>query len=107
MPVRRSLRLLAVAAMTAAVSGAFLPPPSSVLRPPPAALDTAIARMGGEDALRRIERVRFEMMTLWQRMTFDNRPSDLIGSYELHTDLRNYTLGAWRNTRRFVGGPTL
>jgi hypothetical protein len=107
MPARISLRLLTVAAMYATVSGAFLPPPSSVLPPPPAALDTAIARMGGEDALRKIERVRFEMMTLWQRMTFDNRPSDLIGSYELHSDLRNYTLGAWRNTRRFVGGPTL
>ena len=63
--------------------------------------------MGGEDVLRKIERVRFEMMTLWQRMAFENRPSDLIGSYELHSDLRNYSLGAWRNTRRFVGGPTL
>ena len=58
-----------------------------------------------ERLLERIERVRFEMMTLWQRMTFDTRPSDLIGTYELHSDLRNYSLVAWRNTRRFVGGP--
>ena len=28
-------------------------------------------------------------------------------SDELHSNLRNYSLGAWRNTRRFVGGPTL
>jgi hypothetical protein len=90
---------------------AFMPPPSTLRLParPPAvpALDTAIARMGGEDVLRKIERVRFEMMTLWQRMSFEQRPSDLIGSYELHSDLRNYALGGWRNTRRFVGGPTL
>jgi hypothetical protein len=92
-------------------SAAFFPPRTALhlsARPPAVpALDTAIARMGGEDVLRKIERVRFEMMTLWQRMSFEQRPSDLIGSYELHTDLRNYALGAWRNTRRFVGGPTL
>jgi hypothetical protein len=63
--------------------------------------------MGGEETLRKIERVRFEVMTLWQRMGFEPRQSDLIGSYELHSDLRNYSIGAWRNTRRFVGGPAL
>jgi len=46
-------------------------------------------------------------MTLWQRLTFDARPSDLISTYELHSDLRNYALGAWRNTRRFVSGPAM
>ena len=71
------------------------------------ALDTAIARMGGVETLRKIERVRFEMMTLWQRMTFDNRPNDMLGSYELHSDLRNYTLDSWRNTRRSIAGPNL
>ena len=86
-----------------------LPPEIPDARPAPstAALDTAIARMGGEETLRKVERVRFEVMTLWQRMGFEPRQSDLIGSYELHSDLRNYSLGAWRNTRRFVGGPTL
>jgi hypothetical protein len=118
MSVRSVIRSFAVAGALTATTAFFPPvsplafPPSSLRHPPSssaaaAALDTAIARMGGEDALRKIERVRFEMMTLWQRMAFENRPSDLIGSYELHTDLRNYALGAWRNTRRFVGGPTL
>jgi hypothetical protein len=46
-------------------------------------------------------------MTLWQRMTFENRPSDLIRTYELHSDLRNYSLVSWRNTRRFVSGPAM
>ena len=87
----------------------FVPPDTPVARrsAAPAALDSAIARMGGEETLRKVERVRFEFMTLWQRMTFEDRPTEIIGSYELHTDLRNYSLGAWRNTRRFVGGPTL
>jgi len=117
MPLPRLLRPAGAAAFAFATTGAFLPMPASSLRPPPSALrlpsapsaplDTAIARMGGEETLRRIERVRFEMMTLWQRLTFENRPSDLIGTYELHSDLRNYTLGAWRNTRRFLNGPTL
>lgn len=115
MLVLRFARPLGAVALSVTASLAFLPVPSAAhrtrppIRPPAAApaLDTAIARMGGEDALRRIERVRFETMTLWQRMSFEPRQSDLIGTYELHSDLRNYTLGAWRNTRRFVAGPTL
>ena len=55
---------------------------SSAIRAAAAALDTAIARMGGEETLRRIERVRFEIMTLWQRMTFDE---PTVGS---HRDVR-------------------
>ena len=93
-----------------AAAGAFFPPPTSATRHrsvTSAAIDTAIARMGGRATIERIERVRFEMMTLWQRMTFENRPSDLIGTYELHSDLRNYALVAWRNTRRFVSGPAM
>ena len=115
MLVLRFARPLGAVVLSVTASLAFLPIPSAAhrtrppIRPPAAApaLDTAIARMGGEDALRRIERVRFETMTLWQRMSFEPRQSDLIGTYELHSDLRNYTLGAWRNTRRFVAGPTL
>lgn len=113
MPVRPLTRSLAT--MGLPIAAAILPLPSSSFDARAAhrslasvpALDTAIARMGGEDALRKIERVRFETMTLWQRMAFEARQSDLIGSYELHSDLRNYTLGAWRNTRRSVGGPTM
>jgi hypothetical protein len=117
MSVRRFTRVGLTASLVAATSAAFLPFPylsgesaerTGVRRGPAVpALDTAIARMGGEGVLGKIERVRFEMMTLWQRMSFDQRPSDLIGSYELHSDLRNYSIGAWRNTRRFVSGPTL
>lgn len=72
--------------------------------PDPAAValvDTALARMGGEDAVRAIERVRFEIMTEWQRITFDDRPYTDLPSYERHTDLRDYTIPAWRNTRQF------
>jgi hypothetical protein len=97
-------------AVAFALAGAFVPPPASIARHRAAniaAIDTAIARMGGAATLEHIERVRFEMMTLWQRLTFENRPSDLIGTYELHSDLRNYALGTWRNTRRFVGGPQM
>ena len=115
MPAFPFTRPLGVVALSVTATAAFFPLPTTLraksraMRPAVAApaLDTAIARMGGEDALKKIERVRFEMMTLWQRMSFEDRQSDLIGSYELHTDLRNYALGAWRNTRRFVGGPTL
>jgi len=108
MSVLRFLRPITAGAFLFAVSGAFFPPPVTHRHSAAsAALDTAIARMGGEETLRHIERVRFEFMTLWQRMTFDNRPSDLIGTYELHSDLRNYPLSAWRNTRRFVGGPVM
>lgn len=121
----RAIRLLFAATIPAFAAGAALPSSqasreaanAAALKPTASrttatrlsapALDTAIARMGGADALRRIERVRFEMMTLWQRMAFDGRPNDLIGSYELHSDLRNYTLDTWRNTRRSITGPTL
>jgi hypothetical protein len=112
MSVSGFLRPLGAAPFALVAAGAFLPFPRSFIPdlPPSAAvapIDTAIARMGGEETLRRIERVRFETMTLWQRLTFEQRPSDLISTYELHSDLRNYTLGAWRNTRRFVSGPTM
>src|SRR4051812_17154425 len=97
-------------ALAIATAAAFFAPPVTAAHREPAAaaaLDTAIARMGGQETLTRIERVRFETMTLWQRMTFETRPMDLIIAYELHSDLRNYPLIAWRNTRRFVNGPEL
>ena len=72
---------------------------------PPAvpALDTALARMGGAEALERVERVRYDMITQWQRTAFDARPYADQPSYEQHTDWRDYGLGAWRNTRKFLG----
>jgi hypothetical protein len=101
---------LSAGTLAIATAAAFFAPPRTAAHRAPAAaaaLDTAIARMGGRETLSRIERVRFETMTLWQRMTFETRPTDLIIAYELHSDLRNYPLVAWRNTRRFVNGPEL
>ena len=79
---------------------------SSQAARPAALLDTAIARMGGPALLRGVERARFEMLTQWQRIAFDERPFGDQPSYESHTDLRDYTIAAWRNTRRFSIGPS-
>lgn len=65
-------------------------------------LDRAIARMGGQSLLRSVRRVRFDMTTQWLHTTFDNAPYADMPGYERHTDVRDYTLGAWRNTRRFA-----
>jgi hypothetical protein len=86
--------LLIAALLLGSVS---LPAPTPAER-----LDTAIARMGGEAALRRIERPRFEAMTQWLRTSFDGRPFADALSYESHSDLRDYTRMGWRNTRRFL-----
>lgn len=104
MSSRRLVRPLGIAAFALAASAAFEPyvPPRGLA--PSEILDTAIARMGGEAALRRIERVRFEMLTLWHRLTFDERANALGVGYEVHSDLRNYSLDAWRNSRRFLNG---
>ncbi|HVX89632.1 MAG TPA: hypothetical protein VG940_11925 [Gemmatimonadales bacterium] len=81
--------------------------------PDPAAkafIDTALARMGGRDAVARVQRVRREMLTTWQRTGFRNEPYADAPSYELHTDIRDYGLRAWRNTRKFSltpGGPQI
>ena len=72
--------------------------------PDPAAraiLDTAIARMGGLAALTAIERMRLEVMTEWQRTAFETDRPPVILSYELSTELRDYTIPAWRYSRRF------
>jgi hypothetical protein len=66
-------------------------------------LDSAIVRMGGATALREVKRARFDLITQWQRLTFDGRPYGDQPSYESHTDLRDYDARAWRNTRRFLG----
>ena len=66
-----------------------------------AILDTAIARMGGLTALRSIDRMQLQVMTEWQRTAFDARRDPVILSYELSTELRDYTTPAWRYSRRF------
>ena len=75
--------------------------------PDPAALalvDTALARMGGIERMQNIERVRYDMMTQWQRTNFDDRPYADYPGFEPHTDVRDYTVDAWRNTRRRASG---
>ena len=89
------LALLAAGALALAVQGPGVRNP--------AALDTAIARMGGAEALGRIQRVRYEMMTQWQRTSFSDAPYADQPSYELDSDVRDYAIPAWRNTRRFQG----
>jgi hypothetical protein len=77
---------------------------NSALPPDPAAraiLDTAIARMGGLTTLGAVDRVRLEVMTEWQRTEFETRRPPVILSYELSTELRDYTVPAWRYSRRF------
>ncbi|MEK9502708.1 hypothetical protein WI372_17060 [Gemmatimonadota bacterium DH-20] len=73
--------------------------------PPPARalVATAVERMGGEAALRAVERVRFDMTTQWQRTDFRDVPWTDRPSFEDHTDIRDYTIPAWRNTRLFPG----
>jgi hypothetical protein len=56
--------------------------------------------MGGQ-ALRDVERVRLDMMTQWQRSSYRDVPWSDRPSFEPHTDLRDYTIPAWRNTRDF------
>jgi hypothetical protein len=67
-------------------------------------IDAALARMGGAGRLRDVQRIRLEMMTQWQRASFDPRPYTDQPSYERHTELRDYTIPAWRNTRRAPAG---
>ena len=66
-----------------------------------AILDTAIARMGGLAALTAVDRMRLEVMTEWQRTDFATDRPPVILSYELSTELRDYTIPAWRYSRRF------
>lgn len=60
----------------------------------------ALDLMGGE-AVAGIQRVRLTMMTQWQRTDYRDVPWTDRPSFEPHTDVRDYTLPAWRNTREF------
>lgn len=61
----------------------------------------ALSLMGGEQALRGVERVAYQMMTQWQRTGFRSVPFTDQPSFEPHMDVRDYSLPAWRNTRDF------
>ncbi|MBC8085876.1 MAG: hypothetical protein H7Z40_01320 [Phycisphaerae bacterium] len=66
-------------------------------------LDSAAARMGGIAALRSVQRVRNETMTDWYRLAHDGRPHATTSGYEWGSEFRDYTVPAWRNTRRPMG----
>ena len=68
-----------------------------------AVIDTAISRMGGLTALEQVSRMRIEQMTEWNRTVFDDRIDVPVSSFERDTELRDYTIPAWRYTRRFIG----
>jgi hypothetical protein len=88
------IRLLLLLAGAAPVAPA--PDPRAI-----AVVDSAISRMGGAEVLGRLGRVRYELVTQWQRIVLDGRPYADRPSFEWHTDVRDYTIPAWRNTRRF------
>ena len=101
------MRALLRRAALAAVCALAFAPATGRAQTARSLLDSAIVRMGGADALGQVKRVRFDLITQWQRTTFDERPYGDQPSYESHTDLRDYDARAWRNTRRFMGsGPT-
>lgn len=67
-----------------------------------AVVDRAIARMGGDAALRAIRTIRMDVITQWQRTVLTDHPFADAPSYERHADLRDYQARAWRNTRQFI-----
>lgn len=92
----------ALATAVAALLALFLPGPASGQGDPGRpAVERAVAWMGGESALRNVDRVALSMMTQWQRPDFRSVPFTDRPSFEAHTDVRDYSLGAWRNTRHF------
>jgi hypothetical protein len=89
------------------VAGVLISAPLQSQAPDPAAraiVDTALARMGGAEAVARVQRVRREMLTTWQRTNFRDEPYADAPSFELHTDIRDYGMNGWKNTRKFGFG---
>lgn len=66
-----------------------------------AVVDTAASRMGGLAALRSIERLHLETMVAWYQHTVADRATPAVSSYERNTELRDYRVPGWRNSRRF------
>lgn len=64
-------------------------------------LDAGLRAMGGRERIEASTRVRFDMLTQWQRFTFEDVPNGDRPSFERHTDVRDYAIPAWRNTRIF------
>lgn len=97
MPILLLLTLLAAAAAPAAAQARPNEPAAL------AVLDRAVARMGGDSALRAVRTIRMDVLTQWQRTTFGTYPYADQPSYERHADLRDYATASWRNTRDFLG----
>lgn len=108
MPQIRVAAPLLLASAFACASGRPSGAQTSVRSDPRASavVDTAIARMGGLDALRAIRTARYSMVTQWLTTTFNPRPFTDAPSYELNTDMRDYASRTWRNDRRFPNGDT-
>ncbi len=67
--------------------------------------DRAIARMGGETALRAVTSMRLDLMTQWQRTALTTHPYADAPSYERTVSLFDYRARNWRNTRTFLPSP--
>jgi hypothetical protein len=93
------LALLPVLSLHAAPADAQRAPndPAAV-----ALIARAVNRMGGEQTLRGIRTIRMDVMTQWQRTALGEHPYADVPSFERHTDLRDYAVNAWRNTRTFL-----
>jgi hypothetical protein len=107
LPTMPSLRRHIVVHALVVLAGHAWSPFPAAAQSPLAVVDTALARMGGVAAAQSVKRVRFEMLTQWQRITFDERPYGDQPVYEMHSDLRDYDARSWRNTRRYDNGRTV
>lgn len=66
-----------------------------------ALLDEGIRHMGGRERLEKIVRVRYNLVTEWFNTRFGDAPFNEGAGYERDTDVRDYSILAWRNTRSF------
>ncbi len=76
--------------MIAALAAGIPRAPSHTAADARATVDTAIARMGGEQALRSVTTVHYELVTQWLNASFDPRPFTDSPGYEVHSDTRDY-----------------
>jgi len=72
---------------------------------PVALLDRGLRHMGGRERVAAVTRVRLDMITMWQRIYFDDVPYPDVfptnDGYEHNVEVRDYSIPAWRNTRHF------
>jgi len=86
--------------------GAARPAPGAQAPGTPAAmLARAVARSGGDSALRAVRTARYEYLTQWMRTSFAPHPAPAASSVETNVDTRDYGRDIWRYERRFLGSP--